>query len=59
MRGFSGEGRAVLAALSREIETARAVLAELEAGRRALGAQAEPAPRAVPHDARREIESGR
>ncbi|RVU15607.1 hypothetical protein [Methylobacterium oryzihabitans] len=35
VRGFTGEGREVLDALSAKIDEARATLAELEAGRRA------------------------
>ncbi len=36
VKSFAGEGRAVLDALSREIDEARATLADLEAARRGL-----------------------
>ena len=42
MRSFAGEGREILVALEAKIDEARATLADLEAGRRALAAGRDP-----------------
>ncbi|GJD52811.1 hypothetical protein OPKNFCMD_5578 [Methylobacterium crusticola] len=47
VRGFTGEGREVLDALSLKIEEARAVLAALEAGRRETAAAGDGTPGAL------------